>query len=85
MRCPSCGGKTKRLRVHDEQPFSYSECTECSWDDYEEQYHVFRQTFELVDDDPSELDFNNDNEVDDDELEQNCLVLEQCVSYQNEV
>ena len=69
MKCPSCGGKTKRLRVHDEQPFSYSECTECSWDDYELQYHAFRLSLDVTD--PEELDFNND-EVDEDEYEENC-------------
>lgn len=71
MHCPSCGSRTKTLQVHDEQPFRYSECTECSWDDYELQYHAFRQNF-VVEGDPEELDFNNDNEVDEDELEENC-------------
>ena len=70
MSCPSCGGKTKRLRVHDEQPFSYTECVECSWDDYELQYHAYRLGF--VDyEGYEELDFNNE-EVDDDELDENC-------------
>ena len=73
MKCPSCGARTKVLQVHDEQPFRYSECVECSWDDYELQYHAFRQTFELDADDQIELDFNNDNyEVDEDEFEQDC-------------
>ncbi len=37
MNCPTCGSATKRIKVHDENPFHYSECVECGWDDYDEQ------------------------------------------------
>ena len=73
VSCPACGDRTKRLRVHDENPFAYTECVSCGWDDYELQYQrsvVALRAHEDVSG-PMALDFNND-EVDLDELDQNC-------------
>lgn len=35
MKCPACTAGTKVIMVHDEEPFTYHECAECGWDDYE--------------------------------------------------
>ena len=62
MACPACGSKTRTLRVHDEVPFSYRECAECGWDDYDQR------ALEAVRLDQQD----NDDEVEDYEPETDC-------------
>lgn len=66
MHCPHCGARANRIRVHDEaNPFSYLECVECGWDDYE------LQALNLQDDDSDDVpELNLDG--DEDELEEDC-------------